>query len=320
MASLDPTNLRSAQVVVAHADCPDGIASALLLHAALPEAEVRFVEHGTPEHRDLAAVAGMVFCDIVPPAARAAEFVAAGAVVLDHHRSARDVIAAFGPRGVFADEDDERGVSGALLAYREVWVPLLGESAPARRFAELAGIRDCWLTEHPDWREATNQAAALLLWGYPELATGPGVPPSLSEAQAAAGARAVTRRADTARQIAARELLFATPRLAIYNDRERSVSDVAQAAFELHPELAVVAGFYFKVTSEGRMLLVCSLRSRPLGVDVAAIAKRLGGGGHRAAAGFGREVTTDMPNPLTLLTGLLSPNLSEAGGAQPGPR
>jgi nanoRNase/pAp phosphatase (c-di-AMP/oligoRNAs hydrolase) len=46
------------------------------------------------------------------------------------------------------------------------------------------------------------------------------------------------------------------------------------------------------------MLLVFALRSRKDGVDVAAIAKRNGGGGHTSAAGFSQPVTADAPNPV----------------------
>jgi len=67
----------------------------------------------------------------------------------------------------------------------------------------------------------------------------------------------------------------------------------------------LVAGFHHEVTSDGQMLLVFSLRSRPGGTDVAALAQRMGGGGHRAAAGFGRAVTLDSPNPLATLKGLV---------------
>lgn len=295
---MDETTLRSARTIISHADCPDGIASALILHQALPRAEVRFLEHGTPEYRELAAEAGMIFCDIAPPEERAEAFVEAGAVVLDHHRGARATVERFGTRGVFADEAREPGVSGALLAYEHVWRVLRGDDPEVRRFAALTGIRDTWQKQDPDWDEASAQAAALLFYGFEALApTGP----RLSEGQREVGRRLFDERRTTAAAIARDKLFFVRPEVAIYNDRDRLLSDVADRALTARPELEIVCGFHYKVTSDGRMLLVVALRSRRGGVDVAAIARRHGGGGHASAAGFSVAVTDESPNPIVVV-------------------
>ncbi|HZL96812.1 MAG TPA: hypothetical protein VFB99_24365 [Vicinamibacterales bacterium] len=63
---ITPDLLRQVTRIVTHADCADGIASAMLLHDALPEATVEFVQYNTPEWRDLAATPGMLFCDMIP--------------------------------------------------------------------------------------------------------------------------------------------------------------------------------------------------------------------------------------------------------------
>ncbi len=118
---IDVEKLSAVRRVIVHANCADGMASAMILHDALPDAEVVFLQHGTAEFLSLPATTGMLFCDISPPADRVAEFVGVGAIVLDHHKTVRDVVEAFGDCGVFADETKEPGVSGALLAYREVW-------------------------------------------------------------------------------------------------------------------------------------------------------------------------------------------------------
>ena len=100
--------------------CPDGRASAIILHDAFPAAKVVFLTHDTQEYLELPAEPDQVWCDIVPPHARASEFVAAGAWVLDHHKGAKDIVAMFGERGVFADEKERPGVSGAMLAWEFV--------------------------------------------------------------------------------------------------------------------------------------------------------------------------------------------------------
>ena len=114
--------LRAVRKVIVHkqsaaAPCGDGRASALILHAALLGAEVIEMAYGEPAHVNLAAEPGMLFCDFSPPEARAAEFVAAGAIVLDHHE--RDRVEPFGALGVFGE--NAHGESGAWLAWREVY-------------------------------------------------------------------------------------------------------------------------------------------------------------------------------------------------------
>lgn len=298
--------LADVRKIVSHAGCPDGFASALILRHVLPHAEVVFVEHSTPEYAGLPAEPGMIFCDIIPPAARAGDFLAAGALVLDHHKGARELVASFGERGVFADEVTEPGVSGASLAFREVWSELaVGEAAAARpqveRFARRAGIRDTWQRDDSEWDEACAQAAALLFFGYTALAE----QPWLDEEHMAVGRRLVAQRRAEATATARDGLFRLKPHVAVYNDRDGSVSDVAQAAFDLDEHIQMVAGFRYRVTSDGQLHLVFSLRSRLDGLDVAALAKRAGGGGHRSAAGFGVVVSLQSLNPLATLNDLL---------------
>ena len=303
MPRLEPSLLRNVRTIVSHADCPDGIASALILRAALPGACVVFVEHNTPEQAALPATEGMILCDVVPPRDRVSEFVRAGAIVLDHHKGARDVVEAFGERGVFADEKAEPGMSGAPLAHREVFCALRDDDPEVKRFARLAGIRDCWLTDDPDWEEAAAQSSALIFFGYQRLAEQipPDRPPHLTEAQMSVGRAQRATRLASATATADKKLHHLRPGVAVYNDRDRLLSDVAGLAFERNASLRVICGFHYKVTSDSAMLLVCSLRSKPDDVDVARIAKRQGGGGHTCAAGFGVPVTLTSPSPLAVV-------------------
>ena len=159
--------IRAVKIIVAHDYCPDGVAGALLLKNVLPDAKVIFCQYSTPEHAALVAEPDMLFVDFSPPKDRVQEFVGAGAMVLDHHKAAKDVVRAFGELGVFADEKEEPGVSGASLAFREVWSRLTTEKPRdsfyqwVERFARLAGIRDTWQKMNPNWEQACVQSYAL---------------------------------------------------------------------------------------------------------------------------------------------------------------
>src|ERR1700735_495224 len=91
--------LRPVQTIVTHADCPDGMVSAILLHDVLPDARIRFVRYGTSDREDMVAEPNMLFCDMTPPEARADQFLEAGAIVLDHHVTAQHLVERFALQG-----------------------------------------------------------------------------------------------------------------------------------------------------------------------------------------------------------------------------
>ena len=54
--------------IVSHKNCPDGIASAMICHNALPFSGVEFVTYGEESYENLAALPGMLFVDGAKPA------------------------------------------------------------------------------------------------------------------------------------------------------------------------------------------------------------------------------------------------------------
>jgi hypothetical protein len=164
--------LKAVRKIITHDLCPDGVASGMILRDVYPTVPIQFVQYNTKAHLTLPAEPGLLFCDFTPPYQkepdRTQEFVDAGALVLDHHRTARNCVARFGDDGVFGDEASEPGISGALLAYRHVWLPMRGEEEDDHAkgmiedFATVAGIRDTWQKQHPRWAESCVQAAALM--------------------------------------------------------------------------------------------------------------------------------------------------------------
>ncbi len=149
--------LKKVKILVTHAGCADGIASALIVKQVLPHVEVRFLQYNTRAWKELDPKPGMLFCGFSPYPERALGFVAVGAVVLDHHEGVRDLVAEFGNRGVYADAEENPGISGASLAFSMVYTPIvlgmpeekrempdevLGEWGDVRSFARLVGVRD----------------------------------------------------------------------------------------------------------------------------------------------------------------------------------
>jgi hypothetical protein len=287
-------SLRAVRTIVTHEHCPDGIASAILLHDALPEAEILFCQYGTELHREMLVTPGMLFCDFSPPGARLAEFVAAGAIVLDHHKVAREIVAAFGERGVFADEVTEPGVSGALLAYRHVWGPLMARDHGGRLasdFAHLAGVRDTWQRDSIHWAMSCAQAEALRFWpvgswleitqpfsnefprgGHDQIREMLRIGHVLVTRKAEAVARAVSRAWRTTSNKGTRILVFEG--VSLSSDTAEAVGDAA--------DLIIAFGYEHEA---GLHKLILSTRSHTT-FDCAALSKYFGGGGHTRAAGF----------------------------------
>lgn len=289
--------LRSVTKIITHADCADGRASALILHEALPNAAVFELAYGSPEYEGLAAEPGMLFCDITPPRARVAEFVAAGAIVLDHHKGAEDIVRAFGERGVFADEKLEPGVSGAYLAFREVWRCLQAERRDAgrrdrwiMRFAFFVGIRDTWQRSDPKWDLACELCEALRFVPLANLLE-LGIDGSAALAERL-GPILLDKKQAEARKLAenAVRLNVSGLRVAIIADYD-ATDDVIDV---LGDSVDLLAGFAYVAENDGSVKLCVSLRSRG-DVDAMKIAKTYGGGGHTKAAGFSLRVACAGP-------------------------
>lgn len=272
--------------LITHDNCADGLASAMIIRDALPDIEVIFAQYGQPSLEALPATEGLLFCDITPPRERVAEFVAAGAVVLDHHKHARDIVEAFGDRGHFADERQHLGVSGATLAYWHVWVPTARiESSPMEGFARWVGIRDTWQKSSHEWELSNDLHSALM--GLPRefwLCPG-GVSKALASDMLELGKLFREQRSSKARAIAEKgtlQLRGADSRVwAAFPDPSALTSDVAEALRE--QGIALACGWFQQVVS-GRVETVLSLRSDG-SLDVGALAKLFGGGGHARAAG-----------------------------------
>jgi len=303
-------SLKSVKTIVCHANCSDGLASAMILHNVLPDAKIVFLQYNTPELAAFEATEGQLWCDFCPPADRFQEFVAAGAIVLDHHKTAKITVAEFGENGVFADEKDEPGVSGALLAYRHVWVPLAAEwhagvgsgkeyARIVERLATLAGIRDTWQRQSPDWMAAMAQAEALQFWPKEEW---------LDEdvwdwgEKAKIGMTLLAKHAEKVDKAVKGSFRFTSSkgnRVLMF----QGVSTTSDAAEKIGDGADIIVGFRYETDAEGHKI-VFSLRSHT-GFDCSKLAKEHpGGGGHTAAAGFAYRFRATH-DPYLLFEGML---------------
>ena len=295
--------LKAITTIVSHEKCPDGIAAALILKDVLPNAKIVFCQYNTPAHETMVAEPGMIFADFSPHRSRVQDFVAAGAIVLDHHRTAKEVVAAFGELGVFADEKGEPGVSGATLAYREVWKPLRDEVTRAtnigstvyisdgyrewvERFAQIAGIRDTWQKKDPEWQTSCLQASALFFVPQEELIQ-TGLHAIWRDWGAKYGwAGAITntkhrKRCERAVREGYRHTTAKGNRVILFQGTKLS-SDAAEAPGAENAD--IICGFDV-IYEANQVKYLYSTRSRT-DFDCSALAKFYGGGGHKAAAGF----------------------------------
>jgi hypothetical protein len=300
-------SLSQVRKVIVHDNCMDGLASAMLLHEALPSAEITFCGYGA-DHEALEPEPGMLFCDFTPPRARADAFVAAGALVLDHHVHARDIVECFGDRGVFSDAP---GVSGAVLAFEHVWLPEFRcyDVNPQNRvitlqrqlFAELVGVRDTWRKDDPRWGEALELHAVLESFPREHWLAPNGIRNALEALDTGIGAALVARKANVIEQLVATGLIrrvvgsgilgqqgavdhAVKPRVtwALSAAPSEFVSDLGEAARAAGVDVLVNIQ---SIVRAGALWHTVSLRSNET-CDVGAIAKRYGGGGHMRAAGF----------------------------------
>jgi len=327
---IDIELLRGVRTVYCHGHCPDGLASAMVLQEAFRQLgmtpPIRFLDHGTEEHKKAGTEGPTLFCDITPWR----ETAVGGrlhpqTIVLDHHAGAEDIVRLFGDRGVFADAVKEPGVSGTVLAFREVWLSVFGErgdapghTAAVRYFAECIGARDTWQTKSPkfetgQWMTRTLMSKPASHW----LEEGRSA--CLEHAEVQGGRLLHEQHLGVVQQALEQviPLMVEGVRLYVFQEQAQGfklTSDVAEALRSKRPGvMGVVVGFAWQVDADGIPKLVYSLRGLG-GFDVCAFAKANGGGGHKAAAGFSFAANGEMwHDPYKIVSSRLAEHLAGHG-------
>jgi hypothetical protein len=264
-----------------HAGCPDGFGAAWAVRRAWGE-EARYEPCGHDEELRVAELRGatVAFVDMAPGNAplRALSRVAERIVVLDHHLSSRDRFeadASLGPElrreGHVLHFDLEH--SGAVLAWRHFHGP-----EPLPEILAYVEDQDLWRFELPRSREVNMAVTA-----YPRrfdvwdrLAAMP------VERLADEGAPILrAQRSEVERALAtAQPIWIGGLRLEAVNapfHRAQIGHELASRAAHGH-----AAGAVYRVSGRRVDVSLYSVGD----FDVAAVAARYGGGGHRNAAGF----------------------------------
>jgi len=310
--------LLAVKIIISHQNCADGTAAAMFLHDVLPDAQIRFLQYGTEAYRTLQAEPGMLFLDFSPSPETYQQFIAQGALILDHHKGAQAIVEAFGESGVFGDEVKDPGVCGAFLAYREAWFRLKhtdGKPGPSPeeagfggQIARLAGIRDTWQRQDPTWDEACVLAEAMRF--YPAeswLIDRPFAPENRAwwDARLATGRILVERNVRSVKKAVDGAYRFTTSRgtrVCLFSGVPLS-SDAAEL---VDHDADLVVGFDYYAMEQGVAPLVFSTRSHTT-FNCLEFCKAHGGGGHTKAAGFSVKFDPKVgaQDPYSVFEGLL---------------
>lgn len=298
--------LKNIKKIVVHKNCHDGTASALIIKNILPDVEVFFADYKDPEYFNLKAEPGILFCDIAPPPKRAAEFMKARSIVLDHHAKTEKVVRRFQQVGLGEFGDNIRCQSGAVLAYIYVWNPLWKDrnlpkcrKKVIKKIVGLAGIRDTFKTKSPKWRDSCIQAETLHLYGA-EYFLGTGI---VTGRELKIGEMMHEKFNETVKRVLQEAYILDWKdfKVAIVPGH-RVISDVSEELRKLG--VSITLSFTFK--NKDSLALSCSARSDPKVFDCNKFCAKYGGGGHvPAAGGLTIPINKDTLNPYSVLENVL---------------
>jgi hypothetical protein len=341
--------LKAVKTIFVHDTCSDGLMSALLLKDAYTaigmRPEIRFLQYLTDETKTLEPGPGMLFCDFSPHIRTVKDssgafqvdeadrsllqhWVDSGTIVLDHHKGAKAIVKAFGENGVYGDEEKQPGVSGATLAFSEVWCHLLEISEHeislpasqnpfhqescgnrvdiAYRLAHLAGIRDTWQNKSSLWRDALILNEVLLF--YPDadwlernqLFSSPSR--DFWAERFKMGELLLTKHEKGIKKCIEKAWLFTTvkgTRVVVF-EGVRSASDTAEV-IDTDADLVIAFDYEVETFKDGTRSKKINFSTRShTTFNCLDFAKANGGGGHMKAAGFAKNFDSNTPAPYSL--------------------
>lgn len=264
-------------LVIYHSNCIDGFTAAWCFHHAAKETETQCEFLPASYGQEPPDVRGRLvyIVDFSYPREQllAMAEVAMHVTVLDHHKTAEADLANLVHPRLQVLFDMQR--SGAGMAWDHLFAV-----TPRPRFLGFVEDRDLWRFSFPETKSSHALLGSLprTFAQWDEIMLGNTFQQTMALAQGEALLRLIEKQVEDA--------VRSTRRQAVIGGHEVPVANVpgffASDAGHVLDEGAPFAATYFD-TQERR---VFSLRSRPDGADVSAVAKQYGGGGHRNAAGF----------------------------------
>lgn len=305
-------HLKQVRIIITHADCVDGIASAIIIADAIKAKHIQLYV-GSQQHLELEPEPGMLFCDCSPKT-KTKRFLEAGAMVFDHHESAKEITQQFVEKGLGYYGETNNGIAGAKIAYQLIWFPLMSpfidwtisKSNNLQKLAELASIRDTWQKNNPLWEEANILGSTLRFYPFKYWMDKVSSEKAgeFSKDELLVGKisyekylKQINKVADTAFHT-----IWADKKISVFSANGHFTSDVSELLRKRGQNITV--GFSFNI--ENNIPKVCySVRSDE-SFDCAQFCKHFGGGGHIRAAGFSVPVYAIDQNPFGLIIKLLN--------------
>lgn len=277
-----------------HDECSDGFCAAWVWRTAYPDAEFVPVRYGEPPP-PVEPGRPVAVLDFSYPEDQLRNLVEATdgyLIVLDHHKSAAPVLTSpeFAAYCEFAADK-----SGGRMAWEYVWragMPV----RPGHRFDDPPWLirytedRDLWRWVLPNSKEINAVVRSypfdFLAWDA-LAAQAPGL---AMAAEGSAVLRSERRVIDAHKDRAVPTRMFGFDGVPVVNCSARSV--ISEVTGELAAGRPFAASYY-----DARGVRVWSLRSDGGGEDVAELAKKVGGGGHKRAAGFEQKLSESHDTP-----------------------
>ena len=268
--------MKDVDTIIYHGDCPDGFCAAFVAQKVHPEARLVPATYG--KTLDDAVVSGrrVLVVDFSWPREETLRLhaLSESMTILDHHKTAQSALEGLD----FAVFDMER--SGAQLAYDYCirdGRPVEDSGGSRPWYVDYVADRDLWL-----WTLPESKAVSAFIMALPHTIAAWNVLDSMNVDEAIAsgkGARAHVEHYIEKVTAQAYPGKWQGYSVSIVNAAYPNISDVGNALCEQGAQVGL--GWFIR----GDGLMQFSLRS--IGdIDVSALAKQQGGGGHKNAAGF----------------------------------
>lgn len=305
-------------LIISHGHCPDGFCAAFIAKKKYPNAEVMFLDHGVKLEDVVGKLIGkdvlMLDFSFRTRDENTELYNSAKSFrILDHHKTARETLDGL----KFATFDMKRSGAGLawdhLFGYEEfnlnsTWSDVAPDvPSPRPWYVDYTEARDLWQWErYPDSHEVCAYLGTLPFdfhaWSHLDS-----ISAKVARVQGEGAlahinhyVREAVKQAQTG--------VFDGYKTSVLNVPYLNCSEVGNELAKTHE----VSLTYFE---RGDQMIQFSLRS--IGdIDVSALAKKYGGGGHKNAAGFQMPVF----NGRELVDTILNRNVSKASSNAPGPR